>query len=274
MFKKEKIQILNETINVIYEDNQKAKVLFLHGFGSSTSFAQQVYNLANRDYDVVSFDFPGCGLSSANNEISIEYYQQIASAFVKQSGFDIKLVIGHSLGGASALYLLNNNLVSKALLAAPINHNILYDVVDETLSQTTKRLIRWLMPSTYDEAFESSDNLIYLNKNNYKENLSKIAQMFLNVSQKKLSIFKNMAKNQITNDFYLQNSIKPLYEANNDYQIISGINDRFVPLNSVKKIAIQLNKELTELENCGHALFFEQPELINDKINQIINSMK
>ncbi|MGZ9414528.1 alpha/beta fold hydrolase [Mycoplasma sp. 5370] len=269
---KKEILIKNEKIFYIEENSGKPKVLFLHGFNSSHSFAQQVYKITDRNYDVVAFDFPGCGLSSNNGTITIEYYQQIAEEFVKETGISFNLVIGHSLGGASALHLLNNNLVPKALLAAPINYNILGTIAKETLKQSKERLNKWLLPKNYEEAYESSDNLVYENKNNYKKNLEKIANVFLTVTKNKFAVFNNLVRKQIINSSYLQKNIKNLYAINKDYEFISGTKDMFVPFISVAKIASDYNKNFIGLKNCGHALFFEKPNEINKRIEEIIKT--
>ncbi|WGI36735.1 alpha/beta fold hydrolase [Mesomycoplasma lagogenitalium] len=263
------IKIFDEEVFYVEENTGKEKVLFLHGFNSSHNFAQQLYLLKNRNYDVVAIDFPGCGKSSANSEITIEYYQKIAQEFVKQINYNFKLVVGHSLGGASALYLLNSKMVNYALLAAPINYNILSAKLDET----TEKLKRWLIPSNLNDAIESSENLVFNNKNGYKENLNKIATMFLKITKFKERNFLKLVTNQIINPNYLKKEIKKLYTQSNNYEFIIGINDMFVPFMSVAKIANDLNKNLSAISNCGHAIFFEKPEQVNEKINKLISSL-
>ncbi|WP_240463460.1 alpha/beta fold hydrolase [Mycoplasma procyoni] len=264
------IKILNEDIFYIEENNNKPKVLFLHGFASSSNFAQQVYNLKNRDYDVVAFDFPGCGKSTNNDEISIEHYQKIAEEFVKSLGYSFVLVVGHSLGGASALNLVINKIVPYALLGSPINYNILSSKIKETITQANTRLQRWLLPKNLKDALESSDNLVYQNKNSYKDNLNKIAAVFLASSQAKEKNFLKMVTTQIVNPKYLKSNIKELYFRSDNYEFITGINDEFVPSLSIIKICQERSKNLTLLSDCGHALFFEKPEEINNRINFLI----
>ncbi|WP_033161246.1 alpha/beta fold hydrolase [[Mycoplasma] collis] len=270
--KKDFIEILNENIYYILEDTGKDKVLFLHGFGSSVTFANQVYSLENRDYDVIAFDFPGCGQSSENQEITIERYQEIALEFVKKINFKIKLVVGHSLGGASALYLLNHNVVDYALLAAPINYNLLtLSHLKEGILNISNRIKRWLLPNNIDDAYESQDNLVYTNVNKYKDNLKRISTIFLNFMTNKKNIYSKMVKEQITNNKYLKKEIFDLYDQNQNYEFIIGMNDMFVPNLTVYEIADKRNKNLTILENCGHALFFEKPKEVNNKINFLIS---
>ncbi|UWD34196.1 alpha/beta fold hydrolase [Mesomycoplasma molare] len=267
---KKKINLLNEEIIYVEENTGKPKVLFLHGFNSSYNFANQVYRLENRNYDIVAFDFPGCGESSNNNEISVELYQKISEEFIKQTNINFDLVIGHSLGGASALYLLNKNYVKKALLAAPINYNILNTIAKETINQSIERLQKWLLPSNIEDATDSSNNLVYKEKNNYKKNISKIASVFLKLSQNKEKYFAKIVRHQIINPEFLKKEIKNLYKENKDYEFITGINDLFVPFLSVAKIANEYNKNIIGIKDCGHALFFEKPQEINDKINSLV----
>lgn len=108
MFTRKTMDIDGELISYIEENNDKPKILFLHGFASSSEAAQQVYNLTNRSYGIIALDFPGCGHSSAKR-----YKYWILSIYCKRFVEELNLkdfiVIGHSLGGASALHLLNEN---------------------------------------------------------------------------------------------------------------------------------------------------------------------
>ncbi|WAM09159.1 alpha/beta hydrolase [Mycoplasmopsis cynos] len=216
-----------------------------------------MYKLKNRDYDVVAFDFPGCGLSTSNSEITIQYYQKIALEFVNKINYKFDLVVAHSLGGASALYLLNNKIVKKALLAAPINYNLLSTFANETIEQGIKRIARWLVPKNYNDALESSDNLIYGNKLNYRKNITQKANAFLKLMEHKWMIFDKLVSKEILNPRYHKKIIKDLYAANNDYSFITGTMDKFVPFLSVAKIANEYNKDLIGIKDCGHAIFLK-----------------
>ena len=72
---------MNNTFKV-NEDNNKKKIVFLHGFNSNANFVQPLMKL-ERDYDIISFDFPGCGSEPAGDEtISIESYSKFALKFI------------------------------------------------------------------------------------------------------------------------------------------------------------------------------------------------
>lgn len=264
--KRETIEILGETIFYLEENNNKPKVLFLHGFNSSSNFANEVYKLQNRNYDIIAIDFPGCGNSSANNVIKIEFYQQIAEEFVKAKKLTDFIVVGHSLGGASALHLVNKELAKYALLAAPINYNIFIG----NIKKSQEKLKSWLLPTNIQEAKDSSEHLVYESKRNYKQNIEAISKAFLRITNLKRNMFYNLVIKQMVNPIYLKTQIKELYKEISPYEFITGDKDFFVPHKSIEAIAKAQNKKITLIKNCGHALFFEKPEEINQKIEEIL----
>lgn len=266
MFKRGTTIINEEEIFYIFEDTGKPKVLFLHGFNSAHSFVFQLEKLENRDYDIVAFDFPGCGKSTANKDVDITYYQQISAKFVELFNLKGSLVVAHSLGAASALYLLDQTLVKYALLGGPLNPF----TVDDVLKTRANTLKHWLLPKTLKDAIESSKNLVFGNKNNYKDQLKKIGSMFLKLTQIKYKLFSFMVNKQILNSKWLKENLEPLYANNKNYEIISGRQDLFVPLESLEQVQNKYHISLSILEECGHALFFEQSEKINEKINELV----
>ncbi|QPC29738.1 alpha/beta fold hydrolase [Mesomycoplasma hyorhinis] len=266
MFTRKTMDIDGELISYIEENNDKPKILFLHGFASSSEAAQQVYNLTNRSYGIIALDFPGCGHSSAKKDINIEYYQFIAKRFVEELNLKDFIVIGHSLGGASALHLLNEKLAKKAILAAPINYDMLH-------STNQKVKLKWLLPENLQQAYESVDSLVFVDRLNYKQNLDKTAQRFFNFMSIRKPVFLDMVVNQILNPDYLKNSIKNLYLANNDYEFIIGEKDLFVTYNSILSVALENHKKINSIPDCGHALFFEKPEEVNQIIEDIIKQV-
>lgn len=266
MFIRKSIDIDGELISYIEENNNKPKILFLHGFASSGESAQQLYNIKNRTYDIIALDFPGCGHSSTKKPISIEYYQFIAKRFAQEMNLKDFIVIGHSLGGASALYLLNEKVAKKAILGAPINYDMLHST-----SQKVKQ--KWLLPDNLQQAYESMDSLVFADKLGYKNNLNKTAERFFNFISIRKPAFLDMVINEILNPSYLENNIKSLYLQRNDYEFIIGEKDLFVTYNSIMSVALENNKKVHSLPDCGHALFFEKPEEINKIIEEIVKEV-
>lgn len=261
-----KIKLLNEDINYIYEDTGKPKVLFLHGFNSNSKFALEATK--NKNFDYISFDYPGCGLSSSNDFINIDLYQKITLEFVKYFKLNNILVVSHSLGAASALFLLKLKIAKFVILVSPLN----YKLGSNDTNNKLKEIQKWLLPNTIQESYESMDKLVENKIHNYKENLNTIAKNFLKISNIKRKIFKYIVYEEIANRHYLENEIKKLYYSIEQTKIliVSGIEDNFVNIEGLRLISQDLKIELIELKNCGHALFFEQPEKIFIIINKTL----
>ncbi len=76
----------------------------MHGFNGDWTFVEPLIDL-KREYDIISFDFPGCGLSQCSHTISIESYSKAVYKLLDIFDEPI-IVVGHSLGGALAIMLL------------------------------------------------------------------------------------------------------------------------------------------------------------------------
>lgn len=81
-------------------------VLYLHGLGTSKEdFAPSHMRKEFEDYNLVSFDFPGCGQSTYpfSDALEIDDLLAITSLVVEQLNLDRFHLIGHSMGGLIAL---------------------------------------------------------------------------------------------------------------------------------------------------------------------------
>ncbi|VEU71949.1 putative esterase/lipase [Mesomycoplasma ovipneumoniae] len=261
-----KITVENEDIFYFLEETGKQKILFLHGFNSSHNFIFQLKKKQNRNYDIVSFDFPGCGQSTNNNEINVKNYQKVAASFIKKLNLDIQIVIGHSLGGAIALYILSENLAKKAILVAPLNPFIL----EKNSQSEAEKLSNWLLPQDIVSAKDSLEHLVFTDKFSYKKNLANNAINFLDNVTKKREIFRKIVFEEIFDLEWLKTELLPLYQQNNNYFVIAGVEDHFVPLESLQKISESFNKNLIKFEETGHAVFFERSDEINNQIEKIL----
>lgn len=267
MLENKSIMLLGETINYIYEETGKVKVLFLHGFNSSLKFAAEIYKL-ERNFDIVAFDFPGCGKSSAHNPINIEFYQNITLVFIEQLRLKDFYIVAHSLGGASALKALEkNSTIKHAILGAPINHMLIKD--NDIVSLL--KLKSWLLPDKIEDAIESTDSLVYRPIATYKSSISNIAKAFLKIVARKKILFHEIVENQILNPQYLETKIKALYDnAPANYSFIIGDHDLFVSKKAIDKIALEKNKIVHTIPLCGHAPFYEYPEEVLQIIEKTI----
>lgn len=262
-------KINNFEINYYIEDiqNDKPIVLFLHGFADSYRTFIKLFN--SNEYNSVAIDFPGCGQSVYNNELKIEDYQNLVEEFINKNFSDKNIfIVSHSLGSASALYALKNNKnVKYCLLIAPFNYLIANDYNHVQIMSNR------LLPKTFDNIYESYTSLFYNPSELVKNAAERRAISFETISKQRLNNFEYMVKNQILNKEY-NNSIKELF-AQKNYSIISGFEDKFVPINDLKQVILDNNYiDLEIISHCGHATIYEGYNNVKNKISQMLKSGK
>ncbi|MEM7222668.1 MAG: alpha/beta hydrolase [Pseudomonadota bacterium] len=95
-------------IEVMRRDGRRAPLVFLHGFGSTK---EDYADLAGQpQFDgrpIVAFDAPGCGESHSDDlsALSIPFLRQTAEGVLRHYEIEVCHLIGHSMGGLTALML-------------------------------------------------------------------------------------------------------------------------------------------------------------------------
>ncbi len=95
-------------IAAIAREGHLAPIVFLHGFGSTKEdYADIVRHPAFDGRPFLAFDAPGCGETHCADlsKISIPFLVETALAMLKASGIDKFHLVGHSMGGLTALML-------------------------------------------------------------------------------------------------------------------------------------------------------------------------
>lgn len=114
-------------LSVIHRLRQKKNViLFLHGFGSSKEdYANISYYAALNDYDFIAYDAPGFAQSfcASPEQLSIEFLVSTAKSVLAHYEIDQFHVVGHSMGGLTALQLAHE-LPKRVLSFTDIEGNI------------------------------------------------------------------------------------------------------------------------------------------------------
>lgn len=93
-------------------DGKRAPIVCLHGFGSSKEdYADLAGHPAYEDRGLLAFDAPGCGetVCSDLSALSIPYLKTTAEDIVRHVGIERFHLIGHSMGGLTALLLAAAN---------------------------------------------------------------------------------------------------------------------------------------------------------------------
>lgn len=84
-------------------------ILFCHGIGPGhTAYLREIELLAKKGYKVLTLDYSGCGDSSGEKMVSMNAPTRDTAELLKYLNLKEKIkVVGHSLGGYTALNMLN-----------------------------------------------------------------------------------------------------------------------------------------------------------------------
>lgn len=99
---KRNIAIINN-LSLSYLDNKrehKPVLIFLHGWRCEGATFAPVYNFLEKDYRIITIDFPGFGKSELPlSGLDINEYTKILRSFLEKLDIKSPIIIGHSFGG-------------------------------------------------------------------------------------------------------------------------------------------------------------------------------
>ncbi len=239
----------------INENTGKPKILFMHGYNGNFQFMQLLLKL-QRDYDIISFDFPCCGDEICDHLTTIESYSNFAKKIIDSINEPL-IVLGHSLGGAIAVNIASHLLVKKIILISPLNPYL-----------DNPKLSSWLLPQNYFEAMEGTSNLLAKKRKMPYTKEQSINLPFFNPNE---ICFEYMVNKQITNQDYLRTTLLTKYRAvKKPTCIIQGRNDYFVLPESIASVEKAFGFKVFWLENTGHLPISEKTHEVNKIINEWI----
>ncbi|MFC4063515.1 alpha/beta fold hydrolase [Actinoplanes subglobosus] len=132
----------------VRRDGHREPVVFLHGFGSTKEdYADAALHPAFTGRGLLAYDAPGCGQSDCSDtaKVSIPFLVATAEAMLDHAGIDRFHLVGHSMGGLTALLLAARN-PDRVLSFVDIEGNVAPE--DCFLSRQVVT-----HPATDDEAF-------------------------------------------------------------------------------------------------------------------------
>ncbi|MGV9349861.1 alpha/beta fold hydrolase [Streptomyces spiralis] len=103
-----------------------APVVFLHGFGSTKEdFLDFAHHPAFAGRAFLAYDAPGCGetFCADLSKVSIEFLLNVAQAMLERTGIERFHLVGHSMGGLTAL-LLAHQAPDRVLSFVNIEGNV------------------------------------------------------------------------------------------------------------------------------------------------------
>jgi len=99
-------------VSAIHRDGELYPIVFLHGFGSTKEdYADIVRYAAFAGHPFLAYDAPGCGETQCSDlsQISIPFLVETALAVLECVKFERFHLVGHSMGGLTALMLAHKH---------------------------------------------------------------------------------------------------------------------------------------------------------------------
>ena len=149
--------------NLAYVEKGKGKtILFIHGLGGNLSHWLKSVNELSAAYNCIAIDLPGYGWSDKNVDTKgkdrLQFYADIIAEFLKKKKIKKVILVGHSMGGQTAIITaLQNSCVKKLILIASAG-----------LETFTEKEAQLLIASTPAGFFEKQDETVI--RNNFKLN--------------------------------------------------------------------------------------------------------
>lgn len=139
---------------VVYEyGNSSRKLLLAHGWsGRGTQLAVMADELLKAGYSVVSFDAPAHGKAPGKMAMMPHFIEAIEVIDKKYGPFEG--IIGHSLGGMSALKAVSNGLAVKKLVIIGTANSVTHITRDFARNMKMNDKVAARMKTYFDEKYE------------------------------------------------------------------------------------------------------------------------
>ncbi len=273
----EYIQVRNLQVGYIDQGSGDQVLLLIHGLGSNAKGWSRNIPVLAENYRVIAVDLPGYGYSSKDYyPYSLSFYAQVLTEMLTELGIESAVFVGHSMGGQISIItaLTYPERVDKLVLISPAGV--------EEFEEGEKDWFRSVaIPElTLDAGVRQID--VNLKRNFY--NTPPEAQFMITdrIRVRGASDFPMYAYAVAENIKAMVN--EPTSDRLGDIQqetlVLFGKYDSLIPnmfLNGgctedIGRIAEREipNSHLIMVDNCGHFVQFEQPDVTNREILQFL----
>jgi len=226
-------------------------LIFIHGAGNEGAVWRYVKPYLENDYTVHTPDLPGHG-KAFGAITSIDEYAKWVLEYIKKNRLSDVALIGHSMGGAICIKCAKDESISALVvvdsgLKLPVSPKII-NGLKENLQKTVETIAKW--------SFSKSAS---------KDMIKDAIKMMLD------------NKKTILSDFLACNNYNGYKEANDiniPSMVIVGDGDVMTPLGLAKEAAQALKTTPVTIENAGHMVQIENPEMLAQKLLHFLKDIK
>lgn len=220
----------------------------------------QLMDALAEDFKVISFDYPGIGLSGGRCATSVEEMARETIAFIRALGYTKVHLLGLSLGGFVAQSLLAQapELVDRVILAGtgPTGDQGIARVPRITYFDMFRGLLTARDPRYY-LFFPASPEARHRAK-------AFILRTALRRDRDKATRFSSLRRQLKAVVAWAKSAPQDLSRVQHRIWVVNGDNDRMVPTAGSYDMAHRLpNATLTIIEGAGHGAIFQEPELFS-----------
>ncbi|MDT3694824.1 MAG: alpha/beta hydrolase [Ignavibacterium sp.] len=280
-FKTNFVKVYEYDVAYIDEGSSSDVLLFIHGLGSYLKAWDRNITVLKNSFRCIAVDLPGYGKSSKQiHNGTVEFYREFLNEFIKILDLHNITLVGHSMGGQIALsYVINfPDIIKKLILAAPAG----FETFKPNEIEQLKSII------SPEISYNTSDEQIRINyKTNFYQMPIEAEEMiadritikndeeFFNHCQIVANSLTGLLAEQVFNQLNKINIPTLIFFGKNDLLIPNRIHYKTSTEEIAKLGASQIrNSRLLLLENCGHFLQYEIPEIFNSTVIDFIASNK
>lgn len=280
-FKTNFVKVYEYDVAYIDEGSSSDVLLFIHGLGSYLKAWDRNITVLKNSFRCIAVDLPGYGKSSKQiHNGTVEFYREFLNEFIKILDLHNITLVGHSMGGQIALsYVINfPDIIKKLILAAPAG----FETFKPNEIEQLKSII------SPEISYNTSDEQIRINyKTNFYQMPIEAEEMiadritikndeeFFNHCQIVANSLTGLLAEQVFNQLNKINIPTLIFFGKNDLLIPNRIHYKTSTEEIAKLGASQIrNSRLLLLENCGHFLQYEIPEIFNSSVIDFLTGKK
>lgn len=272
---KQKSFVASDGVTICYYSSPISKsritLLFIHGVGyDAQSWKEEQEALFNLDYQSISIDLRGHGLSGNPTEIESYSFARLAQDVVELIGkLNLKSVVlvGHSMGGMVAMYLAGTSHIEIAGLvlietSCRVDFFGLPTIINQKLSHVLKAMA-YALPSGYPKKHDSYDK--FAGKDDL--DVSRIASDITSTSLRSYLMACSKAASFDATELLKSIKIPAL--------VIAGEKDTIIPVESAVDLAHRLPQgEYALIPDANHTVTTSNPENLSRIISRFAQEIK
>lgn len=237
--------------------SQNKGLIFIHGSGESTIIWQNQINEINLDYKLIAVDLPSHGNSDKFliSEITLDLYVNVIVKLKESLKLEKMILCGHSLGGAIILsyYLKNPNDIESLILSATGARLRVSPVIFQQLTDDFKQYLDYIRQTAFHR--KTPKSVI----DTHREQLSKAGP------QVTYNDFK------ICDGFDIMQELKLIQVP---CLILCGDKDILTPPKYSQYFHTNIkDSKLYIIQQAGHMVMLEKPQLVNQYIQEFIETL-